>query len=190
MAVSRPAAWDSVQGALPRPQSHRPVQVACSRPAPVSPGSPGSGSFSACCTRYASVMPPIVPARVRIPPAVSVVPVTTTPGEQAGPHPALVGRKVTLRPGRPGRGAEAAGDPGRAVRIALVGRTRSGRGDRGGTARRRRRGAAGSGDRRAGRRRHPVPRGERSDVPARRDRHLPEAAGSRARARGPRRSAC
>jgi aminoglycoside 6'-N-acetyltransferase len=28
--------------------------------------------------------------------------VTTTPDEQAGPHPVLVGRKVTLRPGRPG----------------------------------------------------------------------------------------
>ena len=27
---------------------------------------------------------------------------TTTDDEQAGPHPALVGRKVTLRPGRPG----------------------------------------------------------------------------------------
>ena len=31
--------------------------------------------------------------------AVSVVPVTTTDDEQAGPHPVLVGRKVTLRPG-------------------------------------------------------------------------------------------
>jgi hypothetical protein len=28
--------------------------------------------------------------------------VTTAPGEQAGSHPVLVGRKVTLRPGRPG----------------------------------------------------------------------------------------
>jgi aminoglycoside 6'-N-acetyltransferase len=49
----------------------------------------------------------VVPHRVLsfiwagIPPAVSVVPVTTTDDEQAGPHPALVGRKVTLRPGRP-----------------------------------------------------------------------------------------
>ena len=30
---------------------------------------------------------------------VSVVPVATTDDEQAGPHPVLVGRKVTLRPG-------------------------------------------------------------------------------------------
>jgi hypothetical protein len=63
-AVSRARRMGLLYRALiPRPQSHRPVQVACSRPVPVSPGSPGSGSFSACCTRYASVMPPIVPAR-------------------------------------------------------------------------------------------------------------------------------
>jgi hypothetical protein len=31
-----------------------------------------------------------------------VVPVTTADDDQAGSHPILVGRKVTLRPGRPG----------------------------------------------------------------------------------------
>jgi hypothetical protein len=35
----------------PRPYSHRPVRLACRRPAGVSPGSPGTGSFSPCCTR-------------------------------------------------------------------------------------------------------------------------------------------
>ncbi len=39
---------------IPRSRSHWPVQVACSRPVPVSPGSPGSGFFSPCYTRYVS----------------------------------------------------------------------------------------------------------------------------------------
>jgi len=39
------------------------------------------------------------PARAARP--VSVVSVMRAPDQQAGPHPALVGRKVTLRPGRP-----------------------------------------------------------------------------------------
>jgi antitoxin component of MazEF toxin-antitoxin module len=35
----------------PQPCSHRPVRMACWRPADVSPGSLGKGSFSPCCTR-------------------------------------------------------------------------------------------------------------------------------------------
>ena len=87
----------------PRSRSHRPVQVACSRPVLVSPGSPGRGSFSACCTRYVSVMPPSCPPRPCTPPATSVVPVTTPDDEQAGPHPALVGRRGHAQTRPPGR---------------------------------------------------------------------------------------
>ena len=43
-----------------------------------------------------------MPASAHSAPAYSVVAVTTPDDDQAGPHPVLVGRKVTLRPGRPG----------------------------------------------------------------------------------------
>jgi aminoglycoside 6'-N-acetyltransferase len=43
-----------------------------------------------------------MPAGAHSVPADSVVAVTTPDDDQAGPHPVLVGRKVTLRPGRPG----------------------------------------------------------------------------------------